>query len=98
MEKLNRVYVSPDGMVLATAQVKPMFQSGIRRYPLEKGKWYKLSKKEDIQPGPNGPNLNHEFIHIVQYEDDELFKNIPHKLENFLTIEEWRDNQLEKLL
>lgn len=94
MEKLKGVYVSPDGMVLATAQVKPMFQSGIRRYPLEKGRWYKLSKEEDIQPGPN----SHEFVWVVQYEEDELFKNIPHKPEHFLTIEEWRDDQLQKLL
>lgn len=91
---VNNVYISPDRMVLATTEVRPMFQSGMRRYPLEKGRWYKLSKVDEIQPGPN----SHEFIWVVQYEDDELFKNIPHKSEHFLTIEEWRSLQLGKLV
>lgn len=91
---MRGIYISTDGMVLAIEEVRPMFQSGVRRYPLEKGKWYKISKREDIPPSPNG----HEFVWVVQFEDDELFKNIPHKPEHFLTIEEWRNLQIEKLL
>ncbi len=86
----DKVYISPERMVLAIEEVRPMFQSGVRRYPLEKGKWYKISKREDIPPSPNG----HEFVWVVQYEDDELFKNIPHKPEHFLTVEQWRNSQL----
>lgn len=53
-----------------------------------------MKEEADRVPSPNG----HEFVWVVQYEEDELFKNIPHKPEHFLTIEEWRDNQLQKLL
>lgn len=90
----NEVYISPDRKVMAIKDIRPMFQSGIRRYPLEKGRWYKLSKKEEISPGPN----SNEFIWVIQYEEDELFKNIPHKPEYFLTVEEWRNSQIEKLI
>lgn len=94
METLKKVYVSPDGMVLSKNEIKPHFSNGIRRYPLEKGRWYKISKKEEIPTGPYGES----FIWVVQYEDDELFKNIPHNPEYFITVEEWRDIQLKKLI
>ena len=88
------IYISPENEVLATTEVRPLFQSGIRRYPLQQGKWYKLAKECDIPPAPNSD----DFIWVCQYEDDELFKAIPHKPEHFLTIQQWRENRLKDIL
>lgn len=84
----SQIYISPDRKVLATTEVRPMFQSGISRWPLESGRWYKLAKEEDIPPAPNRV----DFIWVVQYS-----KAIPHKPEHFLTIQQWREGQIMKL-
>lgn len=89
----SQIYISPDKKVLATTEVRPMFQSGITRWPLESGRWYKLAKEEDIPPAPN----RGDFIWVVQYEDDELSKAIPHKPQHFLTIQQWGEGQIMKL-
>ena len=86
------IYISPENEVLATTEVRPLFQSGIRRYPLEQGKWYKLAKEVDIPLAPNSG----DFIWVCQYEDDE--KAIPHKPEHFLSIQQWREWQLKNIL
>lgn len=89
---VESVYVSPDGEVLATSEVRPMFQSGISRYPLEKGKWYKVVT-ENIPVAP----FSRDFVWINQYADDELFKAIPHNPQNFLTKSQWREKQIGEL-
>ena len=85
----SELYISPEGLVQAITDVNPLFQSGISRYPLIKGKWYKLSVVE------NSPTSNYrEFIWI---EDDQS-KRFWHEREHFLTIQAWRESQLNKLL
>lgn len=86
----NEIYISPEGFVQATVDVDPLFQSGISRYPLTKGEWYKLSVAE------NSPTANYrdKFIWIENSQS----KRFPHKKEYFLTVEVWRESQLSKLL
>jgi hypothetical protein len=88
----SEIYISPDKKVLATSEVRPMFQSGISRYPLERGKWYKLSEEVDIPISPRSS----EFIWVIQY-DLRTSKPIPHKPEHFLTMQQWREDQIMKL-
>ena len=84
------VYTSPDNQVLCKVDVKFLLQYGIERYGLTKDKWYKLAPSDMIQPAPN----NDQFIHIIQLDG----KAIPHKPEHFVSICEWRQSQLNKLL
>ncbi len=62
----------------------------ILKYGLTKNKVYTLAESDQISSAPN----NDDFIHVVQIDG----KVIPHSPENFITIDEWREKQIKKIL
>lgn len=59
-------------------------------YGLEKNKPYRVAEKEEIPLSPNSD----QFIHIIQFDG----AVIPYNKDNFITIEEWREKQIDRLL
>ncbi len=87
----EEIYVSPDNEVLVT-NFQPEFIDEDNRlteaqYHLEIGRWYKVGEKAIA------PNAN-DFIYVIH--DDGI--HIGHLPENFMTISEWREKQMSKIL
>ena len=89
--KAEDVYVSPDNEVLVT-NFQPEFIDGDNKlteaqYHLEIGRWYKVGEKSIA------PNAN-DFIYVIH--DNGV--HVGHLPEKFMTISEWREKQISKII
>lgn len=86
----SQIYISPDGFVLAVKEV-----ANDPVYSLERGKWYKL--------GRNPTNTHYrrpskETVFIQQKHSENTNVLVQYNVNNFLTIGQWREDQIEKLI
>lgn len=65
-------------------------KGNISKYGLTKNKVYTIADASQISPAPN----NDDFIHVIQIDGNV----IPHLHKNFISIYEWRENQIKKIL
>lgn len=87
--RVEDVYVSPNDEVFVT-NFMPNTIDGIideDQYHLEVGKWYKRGLK------PIAPNVD-DFVFVIHSDN----QHIPHDPKNFMTIEEYRNQQLDKII
>lgn len=93
----SQIYISPDGYVLAVKEVTAelrytTFNDPV--YSLEKGKWYKLGRT----PTNTHYRPNKETVFIQQKNTENTTLLVPHNMDNFLTIQQWREGQIDKLI
>ena len=85
----EEIYVSPDNEVLVT-NFNPHYHGKELKesqYTLKVNRWYKVGEKAIA------PNAT-DFIYVIH--DDGV--HIGHLPENFMTISEWREKQIQNIL